>query len=316
MSSTTAVAVSVTRVSLAAGGVTGTAGGAQVSVTNGLLGIGDTSCAGCTGVGGGVAGVSGTRLLAAGVTVSTGAGVSSPGSHPILRDLLTASKPPMRQSLALLLGFLVLAAGTSSVSAVPSGLQAAGSSSSSSTASISSSSRSRQSCSMANSGEFAAAKLESSAVVAFVVSVGVSSRLPNATGCEPESIRIGSGREGTSSTKLSLTASGLPRLNSCTGAVATAGTLGFTGGNISLAPKGAGSSNFAAGGGAWPDPERCSADFTIEISGSGGINGFFKTPSAPTLCASCSSKGSNAPTSRITGICDRAESIFTNWQTS
>jgi len=29
------------------------------------------------------------------------------------------------------------------------------------------------------------------------------------------------------------------------------------------------------------------AAFTIAISGSGGTNGFFKTPSAPTRCASC-----------------------------
>ena len=50
-------------------------------------------------------------------------------------------------------------------------------------------------------------------------------------------------------------------------------------------------------------PARCSADFTITIKGSGGTNGFFNTPSAPTRCASCSSSGSNAPTNKITGMC-------------
>src|SRR5882762_5075869 len=47
--------------------------------------------------------------------------------------------------------------------------------------------------------------------------------------------------------------------------------------------------------------ERSSSVLTIVISGSGGTNGFFRIPSAPTLCASRSSSGSNAPTSNITG---------------
>src|SRR5262249_48988587 len=63
-------------------------------------------------------------------------------------------------------------------------------------------------------------------------------------------------------------------------------------------------------------PARGRADLTMEIKGSGGTNGFFKTPSAPTGWASSSSKGSNAPTSRITGIWERAESSFTYLQTS
>src|SRR5437016_5199337 len=82
------------------------------------------------------------------------------------------------------------------------------------------------------------------------------------------------------------------------------------------APEAASGAEALGGALVCPAPEACSAAFTMEINGSGGINGFFNTPSAPTLCASCSSRGSNAPTSRITGICDSAESIFTNWQTS
>src|SRR5580704_16377467 len=59
-----------------------------------------------------------------------------------------------------------------------------------------------------------------------------------------------------------------------------------------------------------------SADITMAISGSGGTKGFFKTPSAPTRRASFSSNGSNAPTRRITGTCEKRESFFTNSQTS
>src|SRR5205823_1488999 len=289
----------------------GGTGGCQTSGPDGLLEIAAASCTGA----GGTAAVSGTRLLAAGAA-STGAGFSaSSGSHPMLRDLPAAicSNPPMRQSFALLLDFdsLDWAAGTTSSSAVAAGLQAAGSSSSST--SISSSARLRQSCSFGNSGEVFVAKLESSTVS----SIGVSSRLPNATGCELESIFNGSGFAGTSSTKLSLAASGLLCMrNSGTGVAPTIGTLPLFGVNIPPAPKASGSATFAAGTLTWPGAERCSADFTIEINGSGGINGFFRTPSAPTLWASCSSRGSKAPTNRITGICDSAESIFTNWQTS
>ena len=47
-----------------------------------------------------------------------------------------------------------------------------------------------------------------------------------------------------------------------------------------------GTATFSAAAAAFPAvaafAARSSADFTIEISGSGGTNGFFSTPSAPT----------------------------------
>jgi len=55
---------------------------------------------------------------------------------------------------------------------------------------------------------------------------------------------------------------------------------------------------------------RANADFTIEISGSGGTNGFFKTHPAHAL-RSCSSMGSNAPPAKSPECVPRVRSSFT-----
>src|SRR5207245_374386 len=140
--------------------------------------------------------------------------------------------------------------------------------------------------------------------------VDESSKLPKASGCAPLPMVKGFERDD-----------GTGAANSSSGDVAEAGS----GGGGTTRGEGAGS-DFAAtgigGGGVGTTgapnttPARVSADFTMEISGSGGTNGFFKTPSAPTRCASCSSRGSNAPTSKITGMCASLGSVFTYWQTS
>src|SRR5690349_21188518 len=115
---------------------------------------------------------------------------------------------------------------------------------------------------------------------------------------------------------------GTPKSSSGSGSGAGGGgggggaTLGGGGGTEFAAATGGGGGGAAISAAPIITPARVSADFTIEINGSGGTNGFFKTPSAPTRCASCSSKGSNAPTSKITGICERALSSFTYLQTS
>src|SRR5882724_2589935 len=142
--------------------------------------------------------------------------------------------------------------------------------------------------------------------------VAVSSRLPNASGCELVAIVNGEGR-GTENT-------GVPKSSSrsCTntgvaGVILVAGcgcvfvATGMGGGAVDVVVE-AGVPNAT--------PARARAAFTIEIKGSGGTNGFLSTPSAPTREASCSSRGSNAPTSKITGICDSAELSLTNLQTS
>ena len=138
---------------------------------------------------------------------------------------------------------------------------------------------------------------------------GVSSKLPKASGCDPGSILSAEACTGISSTNDSVSASG----NGGFGKAITAGALaGASTGTLAGASTGA-----AAGvNPACAMPARTSAAFTMEISGSGGTNGFFNTPSAPTRCASCSSSGSKAPTRRITGMCDRAGSSLTYLQTS
>src|SRR5215471_18399171 len=106
----------------------------------------------------------------------------------------------------------------------------------------------------------------------------------------------GAGRDENTGTFRSISGSG----TAVGGGGGGGATLGSSGGSAFVAATGGG----GGGGSADPitTPARVSADFTIEISGSGGTNGFFNTPSAPTRCASCSSRGSNAPTSKITGI--------------
>jgi len=51
------------------------------------------------------------------------------------------------------------------------------------------------------------------------------------------------------------------------------------------------------------------------ISGRAARTGFFKTPSAPTALRLCSSSGSNAPTSRMTGCAKAPNHPFTYLQT-
>src|SRR5580700_5637147 len=190
-------------------------------------------------------------------------------------------------------------------SSLPASRRHEGFASASSSSSSSSSSAVRQSRSNAGT---AVTSLSSSSVSV----PGVSSRLPKATGCWPASIFNAAGRAGASSTNDSVSNSGkaavglgakfgLPPRDSEAAAGASTGTSGTA---------------FAGTKPAWATPARTRADFTMEIKGSGGTKGFFKTPSAPTRCASCSSKGSNAPTSRITGMCLSAGSSLTYLQTS
>src|SRR6202521_2786137 len=176
-----------------------------------------------------------------------------------------------------------------------------GSSSSSSTSS--STSADRQSLSIVGTGFACVGKLESSSSS----TTGVSSKLPNAGGCAAELIFRSCGRDGISSANDSLCIdAGTP------GAVAS-GACAIAGAENSAW---AGAAVFVVLAAVRETPARSSADFTIEIRGSGGTNGFFSTPSAPTRCASCSSSGSNAPTNKITGICESEESDLTYWQTS
>src|SRR5579863_8874735 len=97
---------------------------------------------------------------------------------------------------------------------------------------------------------------------------GVSSKLPKAKGCSPLVMETGAGREEN-----------VGKLNSGSGSAAT-GTGGGGGGTT----RGGGGGGAAAAGSGAPrtTPARASADLTMEISGSGGTKGFFKTPSAPT----------------------------------
>src|SRR5690242_12725299 len=109
---------------------------------------------------------------------------------------------------------------------------------------------------------------------------------------------------------------GTPKSSSAAGAGGGGGGGGAIFGNgggsaFAVATGGGGGGGGAVSAAPMTTPARVSADFTIDMSGSGGTNGFFKTPSAPTRCASCSSNGSNAPTSKITGMWESAESCFT-----
>src|SRR5215475_11534700 len=123
----------------------------------------------------------------------------------------------------------------------------------------------------------------------------------------------GAGREEKTGTPKSISASGSGAGGGGGGGGATLGN----GGGIEFdAATGGGGGGAAISAVPIITPARFNADFTIEISGSGGTNGFFSTPSAPTRCASCSSRGSNAPTSKITGICESAESSLTYRHTS
>src|SRR5262249_6912394 len=94
---------------------------------------------------------------------------------------------------------------------------------------------------------------------------GVSSKLPKASGCALRSILIGAGLTGISSTGSS--------------------NAGGGGGGVCKA-SGLNSAGAGGGGGSagapTTTPARERADFTIEIKGSGGTKGFFRTPSAPT----------------------------------
>src|SRR5579859_1610427 len=187
-----------------------------------------------------------------------------------------------------------LPAGVSSSSMPPPGRQPPDSSSSSSAISLSSSTSADFQSRSIRTGVTKAAS--SSAEV-----VGVSSKLPNANGCALRSMLIGAGRAGMSST--------VGSSNEGTGGTGICSASGLNAAGSSLAATGSGSCPRET-------PARASADFTIEIKGSGGTNGFLSTPSAPTRCASCSSRGSKAPTSKITGMCERAASSFTYLQTS
>src|SRR5215470_4396619 len=131
-------------------------------------------------------------------------------------------------------------------------------------------------------------------------SVGASSSEPKASGWSALSMFTGAGREKA----------GTPRSISGSGAGGGGGGTFGKGGGPAFA-TGTGGGGTALSPAPMITPARVSADFTMEISGSGGTKGFFKTPSAPTRCASCSSKGSKAPTSKITGMWARAESCFT-----
>src|SRR5258708_36636799 len=110
---------------------------------------------------------------------------------------------------------------------------------------------------------------------------GVSNRLPNASGWFPAAnfTEAGPGVENVPTTG-STSASG--------NAVVTAASLALaTGPKTSFAtrPVLTGAGAFSTAAGSFPNgtPARAKADFTIEISGSGATNGFFNTPSTPTL---------------------------------
>src|SRR5262249_21741882 len=98
---------------------------------------------------------------------------------------------------------------------------------------------------------------------------GVANRLPNATGSEPEAIFTEGGGAGAGKSSMtgSTSASGTGRGGATTFAANASLAIGTTGGNP-----------FSAAG-SFPreTPARLKADFTIEISGSGGTNGFFRT---------------------------------------
>src|SRR5215468_966835 len=126
-------------------------------------------------------------------------------------------------------------------------------------------------------------------------SVGASSSEPKASGWSALSMLTGAGREEKTGTPRSISGSGA-------GGGGGGGTFGKGGGPDLAAGTGGRRGGAAVSAAPITTPARVSADFTMEISGSGGTKGFFKTPSAPTRCASCSSNGSKAPTSRITGM--------------
>src|SRR5208283_3724455 len=106
---------------------------------------------------------------------------------------------------------------------------------------------------------------------------GVSSRLPKANGSLPAGILTCSGRVAKFSTSVSASASA--------GFVASLSAASFAAAGVSnSAPLRLAGSGVLSATGALPSatPARANADFTIEISGSGGTKGFFNTPSAPT----------------------------------
>src|SRR5260370_26508260 len=97
--------------------------------------------------------------------------------------------------------------------------------------------------------------------------VGVSSKLPNARGCELASIRTGSGRGETGSGTGSLSTVGAFTNEAAGGLFARTTDAGPERGEIISAARGGAAGVPAA---VIDTPARASADFTIQINGSGG----------------------------------------------
>jgi len=84
------------------------------------------------------------------------------------------------------------------------------------------------------------------------------------------------------------------------------GTTRGEGAGSDFAARGIGGGGVGTAGAPNTTPARVSTDFTMEINGSGGTNGFFQYAIRADALRFCSSRGSNGADSKITGMCERA----------